>query len=351
MAVRLASALALILLAGCGRAHLYYDTRELRHLPLQRAQEQALNQTLVDELEGRSVTWVSVDGRQREIAANDVRALGVAERVALWLVLSTGEVGGEHDVRVRTSAGRGKEARTTVSSTPVTVYLALDGSVRVVSARQERDEEPAPELHEIRRRFRLAGKTPGTWGEPERRALAGALASMDPRELDVVTHLDFDREVQPRDRDRSRAAIYEMRGCRAQITLYSSGVRADAFRFVGPTTAPRSAVLHAIVHELGHAFEQAPARTNYCAADSARGERRNELVRAGNELTSDSPIMRAYLRALDGDPAPTDYGNASAHESFAESFALFHIDPDALRRARPKVFAWFADGGHIAAAR
>lgn len=346
MNARLAIVLVLTLLTGCGRAHLFYDTRELRHEPLERQQEAALNQTVLDRLGGRSVTWIDDDGRTKVIAAAEIAKLGLAERGALWLALSSGEPGGENDVRVRLgkSARGAREGR----STPVSVYLGLDGTVRLTSGKSERDDEPAPELSAIRARFALKGKTPGTWNDSERRALAESLASLAPPELEVVRDIDFDREAQPRDRDLSRAALFEMRGCRAQITVYTSSLRADAFRFVGDTKAPKSAVLHSIVHEIGHAFEQSAARAKYCAAARATGDAANDLVRAGNELTADSPVMAAYLRALDGDPAPTDYGNASTHESFAESFSLFHVDPEALKRARPKVFAWFAKGGHLA---
>ena len=338
--MRVALLLLVLLLAGCARSHLFYDTRELRHAPLQREQEAALNQTVADKLGDRGVTWVDVDGHQKVVAAADIKKLGLAERGALWLTLSTGDVGGESDVRVRIGKG----------STPVTVYVALDGSVRVVSGRRERDDDPAPDLDEIRARFSLEkGFVKGDkWSDGERRALAQSLASLAPQELAIVRDIRFDREAAPRDKDPARAALYEMNGCRAKITLYSSGVRADAFRFVGNTAAPRSAVLHSIVHEVGHAFEQAAAREKFCAAERAKGDKANTLIAAGNDLTGDSPVLDGYAKALGGEPAPTDYGNTSPHESFAESFALFHVDPEALQRTRPGVFAWFAKGRHLA---
>jgi hypothetical protein len=327
-------------LTGCGRAHLFYDTRELRHAPLQKDQYAGVDQVVVDKLGGRSVTWVDDDGKTVVVPAQLVpKRLGIAERGALWLALSTGDVGGENDVRVRV----GK------SSTPVSVYIALDGDVRVETGiRGERPDEPAPSSDDIRERFDLDGKIPGKWSDDELRALAQSLAMLAPAELAAVKDVNFDRESAPRDRDPTRAALFEMKGCRAVVYVYSSSVRADAFRFVGDARDPKPAVLHSILHEVGHAFEQNAAREKYCAAERSKDvAKANALIGAGNELTSASPVLAEYVRVLGGLPAPTDYGNQSAHESFAESFALFHVDPAALKRTRPLVHAWFARGGHL----
>lgn len=337
--------LALGALAGCGRAHLFYDTRELRHPPLDPRDERALSAELEKKLAGRNLVWVAADGRERSLTTDreGLGKLGFAERAALWLALSGSENGGENDLRVRV-AGKG--------SVPVSVLLALDGSVRVLSARRGGGlDEPVLSEEGIRERFALKGRLPGSWHEKERRALTESLELLAPEELELVRRIVWDREARSRDGDESRAALYEMKGCRAVIYLYSSALRADRFRFVGDADAPKSAVLHSIVHEIGHAFEQAAARRAYCAAEEARGAKASALVDEGNRLAGRSPVVEGYLRALAGLPAPTDYGNASAHESFAESFALFHVDPAALLRARPAVHAWFAAGGHLRALR
>lgn len=338
-----------VLDGGCARTHLFYDTRELRHRPLAARDEQAIVATLVERLQGRRIVLVDEDGRERVIPADSagLSHLGRAETGALWLATASGEVGGEHDVRVQLA---GKPAP---SSVAVSVLVDLDGSIRIVSPRRgggeraRRDEPPPSE--EGRTTYGLAGKLPGRWAETERRALDESLAALAPAELEVVRDVHFDRQPRPRDRNPARAALFEMKGCRAFIFLFSSGVRSDHFRFVGDASAPRSAVLHSLIHEIGHAFEQAPARERYCAAISAPGNRAHELVREGNDLVERSPVLAAYLEVLAGEPAPTDYGNSSRHESFAESFALFHVDPAALLRTRPRVHAWFARGGHVEA--
>lgn len=334
---------------------MFYDARELRHEPLGGREEKVLIATLGERLKGRRIVHVDASGRERPIAADasGLSLLGRAELGALWLATSTRDVGGEYDVRVQL-AGKPRP-----SSVPVTVLVDLDGSVRIVSPPDPRErrvdsggaDTRPPGEEAIRSKYSLNGKLPGRWAEAERRALDESLATLAPAELDVVRDIHFDRRPRPMDRNVSQAAVFEMDGCRAFIFLFSTGVRSDHFRFVGEVSAPRSAVLHSLVHEIGHAFEQAPGRERYCAAKRARGQEAHDLVREGNALVEKSPILAAYLEVLAGQPAPTDYGNSSPHESFAESFALFHVDPAALERTRPAVHAWFERAGHIEALR
>lgn len=326
---------------GCGRSHLYYDARELRHPAFEPKQEQALAAAIADKLDGQRLIWVDGDGRERAIAVKGPKslgALGPAELGALWLVLSIGERGGEHDLRVRV-AKRG--------TTPVTVLVDLDGRMQVITGRAEKPEGKAPSEAEIAQRHGLDGGLPGTWGERERRALDEALASLSDAEREVVRTVRFVR--LPKGQSPDQAAVYEQNGCKASIALFSSGLGSDRYRFVGEASAARSAALHAIVHEIGHAIEKAPSRQRHCASDKARGDQKNALIREGNALGHDNGVVRAYLDVLGGLPAPTDYGTTSDAESFAESFALFHVDPAALQRTRPKVAAWFASGGHLKA--
>ena len=43
---------------------------------------------------------------------------------------------------------------------------------------------------------------------------------------------------------------------------------------------------------------------------------------------------------------PTTW-STNAHESFAEGFALFKTDPDALERVSPEALQWFRSAGHL----
>lgn len=334
----------LVLLAGataCGRAHLFYETRELRHDPIGSNQKDSLVHTVSSALGDRSLTWVDPEGREQAVTPDEagLSRLPLDVLGAIWLATATGDAGGEADVRVHL-----RGSRATVS-----VYIDLDGSVVAVSPRAgaSRPETPLLSKTEIRRRFLLKGDMTGTWKEPERRALTEALSLLPPEVLRAVKTVRFDNRTKHKSGDLTRAALFEQRGCRSVIYLYATGVESDRFRFIGDPSAPRSAVMHSLLHEIGHAFEQAGSRERHCRAEKARGNERDRLVREGNRFLRESPILSAYLHALDGMPAPTDYGQSSPHESFAESFALFYTDPDALKRARPAVYEWFARGGHL----
>ena len=63
------------------------------------------------------------------------------------------------------------------------------------------------------------------------------------------------------------------------------------------------------------------------------------------------PVLSAYKRVKGKSRGPTPYGTTSLAESFAESFALYRVDPNALRRVMPKVYRWFKSGDHIKLAR
>lgn len=332
--------------SGCARTHLYYDAREMHHKPVHERQRTQLQKTIVDRLQGRNVVWIDAAGRENpvEVSARGVQRLPMAEQVALWLATSTGERGGEHDLRVRL-AGKGGRA-----DVPVTVLSDLEGNVVVRSAPQEKRArtDGAPTLDQIRSQFRIARKFPGRWQSAERSALRDALAELAPRELEVMRGLRVERQEIAADRKANRAALYWLRGCDAGVILYAAGVRSDRYRFVGDVDDPRDATLHSLIHEVGHAFEQELARRAFCRAQKARGARAAEWQTLGKGYSNRSPVLQAYLDVLQGAPAPTDYGKSSPKESFAESFALFHVDPNALRRTRPAVHDWFAGGGHIA---
>jgi len=90
------------------------------------------------------------------------------------------------------------------------------------------------------------------------------------------------------------------------LTLYYGVFEPNAQR-VG--TFPYA--VYVIQHELGHALE----------------------------MTFDQSVLAEFGKALttDGGVPVSDYARTNAHESFAEAYALWTLDPEELRRLRPKV--------------
>ncbi|WP_131277004.1 hypothetical protein [Hylemonella gracilis] len=357
-----------LLLGGCGTPQLFYDRTELRHEPLPEKQVRALPDEILRRLDGRRAVWVDADGKEMALNAATLPLLPTAEIGALWAAVLLGRTGGEYDMRIHV-VGQG--------SSPVSVLIGQNDSLRVLSSRGDAPREAALTESKIRERFGLERNFRGDWSEAERQSLTESLALLLPEELTVLRTVRFERSQ--RDLGRDKAARYELDGCLARITLYPAGARFNRYLFVGDVAAPRDAVLFPLLHEIGHAVERAPARRALCVAESHRVaaekyrsdawrlrdqparynaliRRHDELVRRYDELIAEAerlrgpgPVIAAYARALAGLPPPTDYGRESVQESFAESFALFHADPKALLRARPAVYRWFASGGHVKA--
>ncbi len=64
-------------------------------------------------------------------------------------------------------------------------------------------------------------------------------------------------------------------------------------------------------------------------------------------LLKRSPLLAAFAELPGAKKGPTPYGRTTMDESFAEAFALFKVDPDALRRISPEMVAWFVAGEHL----
>jgi len=78
----------------------------------------------------------------------------------------------------------------------------------------------------------------------------------------------------------------------------------------------------------------------------ALGVRVNAMTRELN-APQESEVAARFAAVLGSDTPPTEYGRASIDEGFAECYALYKLDPDALRRVLPKVYAWFASEEYL----
>jgi len=122
-----------------------------------------------------------------------------------------------------------------------------------------------------------------------------------------------------------RAAQYV--GGRGLVVLYDDGLRADAMNFAGSPEAPTPHFVRVLLHEVGHALVDAPARRGL-----------------------DDDLLARFARVQGARAGITTYGARAIGESFAESFSLFHADPAVLQRCQPAVYDWFAAGHHLAPA-
>ena len=79
-------------------------------------------------------------------------------------------------------------------------------------------------------------------------------------------------------------------------------------------------------------------------------EARRRLEEVERRIQRPSPMEEAYGALAGARQGPTLYGSTSIEEGFAEAFALYHLDPDSIRRISPAVHDWFAAGQHLSAA-
>jgi hypothetical protein len=89
---------------------------------------------------------------------------------------------------------------------------------------------------------------------------------------------------------------------------------------------------------------------------------REDLANAGFDLAHVDEVMTERLKGTSVERAfaavrgPLSnsvdaYARTSDKESFAEAFAFFKVDPNAMLRANPEQYAWFAAGNHVRVAK
>lgn len=242
-----------------------------------------------------------------------------------------------------------------------------------------------PTADEIRSRHGIAPSDLGEvrWTPAYLAVLDRALSLLSSEEKAFVSRILFVREHRSREPDASQfstLAFYTRGAGAARIELYDNLIVADRYMFVGPPQSPLPASVRLVLHEIGHALADASyaaAQRDLMAAVSEYQTDENKLskwieTREGDAPTvaevdefldkihrvevsvhrikhvgAEGPVIRAFRRARGQSRGPTRYGEDDIEESFAECFALFRADPDALRRIDPDAFAWFSAQGHL----
>jgi hypothetical protein len=101
-----------------------------------------------------------------------------------------------------------------------------------------------------------------------------------------------------------------------------------------------AAAAASLLHEIGHAHADLPSREAWLAL-GAPGGATPAMVAEYRSLRRSSPRIEAWERFRAGRRGPSSFGFRDPHESYAEAFALAHLDPEALERALPGATAFF----------
>jgi hypothetical protein len=295
-----------------------------------------LVRTLRDRLEEAGVERVarrSPDGTLTPVVPHDpggprLRDLRPVELVALYVGADDELRGAEWDLLV---ALHGQTWR-------VTVWSDGDGLVvQSAPALQPRPAVEAPTVAELVARWDLLElEADGReWTADALWLVDQALALLTAEERAAIGPLRFRRRADPeaspmfyddgQRRDSPQPAQLRLDAQGACVDLFDSALDGWRATFVGTPPDPHAPQLLLLAHELGHAV-------------AARGQPRRGAL---------SPVEAAYAAVAGAANGPTRYGRRSPTEGFAEAFALYKVDPDALRRALPEVHAWFVAGGHL----
>jgi hypothetical protein len=264
--------------------------------------------------------------------------------------------------------------------------LALDG--------------PDPTPQQLAERFGIGAleDSPDVqWTADERRALEKALELLTPRELELIAGTSF-RRARREKHGNAGAHSPSWLGEPGRVWVFDRAFERVNRRpsYVGALDRAVPYSVFVILHEVGHALARAERRQlllqrreevesyeisrashqestrEYAltpdvgpAARTRRPDLEDEIARTSLELrarfgkiqkldaelealrTGLAGVEKRYAALPAALGGPTSYGRISAKESFAEAFALYHVDPDSLRWIAPQVHTWFEASTHL----
>lgn len=348
-----------ILLVACAGRTTYVPLDQ--SLPVQTASDEEVRQSFAFAMErGRvpGLTWSAVPGAPAKVVtSSDLDRLPPAVLWSAWVCSSRRMRGSELDLIVDGSVGK----------VPLTVQIDLDGAIRLQQGSEPPSDTPSRTdrdawMHELTIRHGLGGIVDGdrAWTLEELVAVDQALALVSPLEMLLLEGLVLSRDhTSPR--SPRELALYDPMAHPVVIHVYDGAFDAARWSFVGPPDDPTSAPVMTLVHEFGHVLSDAPIvaawRRKMVAErehEAARGEdvdRTAAMVRLAHRdirgFGSRGPVIRDYAELRRAGAWPTTW-STDVFESFAEAYALFRVDPEALQRVAPEAYRWFDNNGHLA---
>lgn len=348
--------IALSAIAACAlRNTPHYEPASFPLDPIDAAFATELPDVLLAELGGRRLP--GVDGLDEA----GVRALTTEAQYAIYGTNRRWARNSEIDLLV--DVGRGPK--------PVTVWWGDDRAVRVETSdaalvRVARPPDVSVQAwgQRIADQHALAGFAGElAWLEHEIGDVAFGLARLRPDEAAVLHGVALLRShTSPRAPGRE-LAYFDPSTEPPNLQFFDVAFESDELGFAGRPDAPIASGAMTALHEFAHVLADSPYReayTSYLAAFDAWNDAPEDdptlraamrgRYRAYRELRRGGPVLAAWDALRDGRKGPSSYGFRSRAESFAEAFALHHLDPAALERAMPGAEAWFVAGEHVRAA-
>ncbi|MEL6345040.1 MAG: hypothetical protein AAFV53_18130 [Myxococcota bacterium] len=365
-------------LLACATPKAFYENARLDIAPVSEDSRGYLVNRITNAVDSGRVERIVLDGQPVQTA--DIDNIPLTGLAAAWTILDDKvHHGAEWDLSIRLEDGPTRIV-TVIWEPDDVLRIQLGDDVPTISTR--------PSAGELKLRYGIGPLKDGDrkWTADQRGALGTALALLSEQERVVIRDMPF---VRLREGPTRHVAHYVQRNNRVRIQLYDALFKDDGQAFHGAIDAPYPPSTYGIIHEIGHALASHSVfllGQQYSAAVeiyNLTAEQLNELGQALNRATpaeqrrrqpeyeamelklnaalglvktlearyqrqaKQPPVLQQYVEVRGDREGPTPYGRTSDEESFAEAFALFHIDPAALRRVLPDVYAWMASGGHI----
>jgi hypothetical protein len=294
-----------------------------------------------------------------------IEDLDWAQVYAVYTVLELGADGLETDLRL--SKG-GQQPRI------VSVYLESETVVRVSNSKAWSPLYPSTTVSKLRNQYGLQDVQSGSasWGPDEIAVLGDVLTYLTPKEQTYLQGVSFIRDRQRGRTGQAARYSFQSRNERTlqQVIVYDLAFKGQEYGFVGSLTRPNSVAHMVVLHELAHllANQQLVMQEHILQGlikehnsmvskynhqnDTKLGveiERLSEDIQRlqRNGIRGLGPMIEDFEKIRIRKYGPTEYANESLQEAFAESYALFKLDPEALERIDPSVHRWFASGAYL----
>lgn len=377
-----------LIASGCAGRRYYADVRLVPDPRTLRAP--GLRETLLTELPQaltqagiKRVAVVTPDGVHRVLQSRadppELAGVPTASLAALKAALSEEARGAEIDLLL--PGEHGERLAVSAHYEPSGTIVITQGPPIVAPT------ATPPTADEVRARHGINPSDLGEvrWTAPYLDVLDRALALLGNEEKAFVSRILFVREHKSREPDNQGVnvvALYTSGAGSGRIELYDNLLAADRYMFIGQPHAPQPASVRAILHQIGHALadaSQTAAQRDLISAvhayksdektlskwiESREGDAPSEeqvgdfldkihrvevTAHRVSHVGPEGPVIRAYRRARGNGSGPTLASESDIEESFADCFALFRGDPEALRRIDPDALAWFSSQGHMSA--
>ena len=295
----------------------------------------------------------------------DFSTLDWTQTYAVYAGLETGTQNIEMDLRL---------SHTGMTPRIVSVVVEPNNIVRVSRSRTWSPRYGKVSRSAIREYYKLKGVQHGNvqWSSQELAVLSDALRFLNTTEQEYLHGVTL---IRDRKSHRGLAASYLFQSrhnsIQQRIHVYDLAFAGQKVGFVGTVSQPHSVAHMVILHEIAHLLCNQPRKRHLQVL--------NQLTRQHNTLVSeynqhfnpvlktqieaiateikqiqntvdgfgDGPIVESFAAHRTGSRGPTRYADQSMEEAFAESYALFKLDPLALMRTDIGVYQWFSSGEYL----